>query len=180
MNDGNLQLAKITNDKEWQAYRKLFEAENKKRGIEAEPLPEERPEPSVEVRLSQTIDKAIELWQRDSQRIKGMFKDIHKQLRHDSHYHYYQARSYLENTVSGAASIIEDTVGLSHHQSIRYFIDSSDILDEEITEKQPSTESIKQSSNQSQLLGKIADKGAENIAIAEQAICSFFTQFKAR
>ena len=178
MNNDSLALAKITNDNEWQAYRDLVEAENKKYGIEAEPLPESRSEPSAEVKLGQTIDKAIGLWQRDSQRIKGMFSGVGKQLQNDSQYHYYQARSYLENTVSGAMSIVEDTLGLSHYQSTNYFVEPDDFLGDyleeysssQTSEVQPETELNNSEGN---LLDKFVAKGVEDIAAAEQAVFGF-------
>lgn len=176
----DLDIAKITNDKEWQAYRELFEAENNRRGIKAEPLPEQRPEPSPEVKLSQTIDKAIALWQRDSQGIKNVLSGLGKQLQKDSQYHYYQARTYLENTVSGAMGIVEDTLGLSHQQSVNYFIDPSDFLSNEVVEEQPTVEAKEQPAEQDNFINKIVAKGVDDIASVEQAMFGLFDRFRGR
>ena len=194
MNNDNLELARITTDAEWQAYRELVAAENQKYGIKAEPLPESRPEPRIEpsstVKLSQTIDKAIGLWQRDSQAIKGFYNGIREQLQSDSQYHYYQAKSYLENTVSGAMSIVEDTIGYSHQQSVNYFVDPSDFLDdyahEGNTQEQVGIEPTDQvaeaqkADSQTSFVDKIVSKGVEDITQVEQAVYSFFDRFRAR
>lgn len=54
-------LATITNQQEWEAYKKLFEQENKQRGIDAKPLPELRPQPIASQELDIVIQKAFDL-----------------------------------------------------------------------------------------------------------------------
>ena len=182
MNNDNLELAKITTDEQWQAYRKLFQEEFKRRDIKAEPLPEQRPEPTAEVKLNQTINKAIELWKRDSQSIKGIFGNIHQQFQQDSQYHYYQARTYLENTLSGAMGIVGDTLGLPHQQSVDYIIDLDDCLGNSFAEEtKQSPKQIKSETQQSSnLIDKIVTKSTEDIAIVENAVCGFLDMFRGR
>ena len=191
MSHDDLTLAKITNDKEWQAYRKLFAEECRLRGIAAEPLPEKRPEPSAAVKLDRTITKAIQHWQKQQplksirifgQDIKAAVSMTERQLREDSSYHYQNAKTYLENTLSGAVSVMEDTLGIANHynQSQNYFIDLNDFLDDERSEELELKESQIQRHKTNNLLDKIVAKGTEDIAIVEQAICGFFDRFKVR
>ena len=178
MNGDELQLARITNDQDWQTYRKLFDQENKRRGIEADLLPEQRPQPSASTELDLVIDRAIRLWQRDRPlvRIKSMFAEISNQLHQDSQYHYYQARTHLENTFSGAVGIVEDTLNLSTTQNQKYFLEIGDLLEAEpATEKQPEPQL-----NQGNLINRIAAKGTENISNIEKHIFNFCNHFRGR
>lgn len=177
MKDDDLQLARITNDREWQAYRKLFAQENQKRGIKAEPLPEKRPQPNPSTELDLVIDRAVKLWQRDRpiERIKSVFDEIGKQFQEDGQYYYYQACTYLENTLSGVRGIVEDTLNISpSYNNLNYFLDPRDCLDVEPTrQKQSEPES-------NNLINRIAAKGAEDITAVEQHIFNFCNFFRGR
>lgn len=135
-----IQLATIDSDKLWAAYKKLVEQSNKQRGIEAEPLPEKRPQRSASTELDLAIQRFFDLWERDKplQQVQEALLLTHQEFREDINYHYQQARFYLENTFSGIVSIVEDTLGLTPTNKIQYFIEPDEFLAKEELES-PST-----------------------------------------
>ena len=176
----DLQLARITTDREWQAYKTFVDREFLKRGIESEPLPEERPQPSTTSGLNQTIQQMRKLWERDKplQTLKAFGKDLKaavlltaEQLKEETGYYSSHATTHIQNTLSGAASIVEDTLGLTPSKPY----DWKDFLSDN-----PEQTIIETDRNDSGILNSIIEKGTKDIATVETAVYSFFDKFRGR